>query len=186
MIWSNVEFLNQLEKIVPFKEHRDLHLVNSASLDVRFGNEIKLERKPTVDVAELRDPLSRPSAFGETKILEPDEVYWLEPGEIVLVSMLEKIVVPKEAATLFLLKSSRAREGFEHANAGWIDPGWDGILTMEIKNNLRYNKIPVFPNFRIGQLVYFNLVSESSKPYNGRYQNSDTVEASKPKAYDVR
>lgn len=193
MIWSNSEFTNLLKTVVPEDAQRNFNLVNAASLDVRFGNEIKIERAPIpeFDATGIADPLQRPSAFGETITLQPHEVYWLDPGEVILVSMHEEIHVPNDCGALFLLKSSRAREGYQHAMAGWVDPGWKGILTLEIRNWLRHNPIPVYEHLRIGQLVFFQLVSTTSRPYgttneSGRYQNAVGVEASKPRSYDVR
>ncbi len=108
----------------------------------------------------------------------------MEPGEFLLVSMLEYTHVPIGLASMFLLKSSRAREGFGHSFAGWIDPAWNGILTMELKNYNQVRPLPLYPGMSIGQLIYM-AVNESGT-YAGRYQHAIGVEASKPEiAYDA-
>jgi len=182
MIWNHKEITDTFMDIVPNEKERDYTLINPASFDVRIGHGFKTEqhREGKFTPAET----IQPSVFGETRTLQDGEIYWLKPAELILVSMYEKITVPLDLAMQFFLKSSRAREGYDHVYAGWVDPGWSGYLTLEIKNNLAFTSLPITPGLRIGQVVVHDMSSESV-PYSGRYQGATSIEASKPKAYDI-
>ena len=51
-----------------------------------------------------------------------------------------------------------------HSTAGFIDPAWDGHITLELSN---VNTIPItlYPGMRIGQLSFFRLSSPAERPY---------------------
>jgi len=51
-----------------------------------------------------------------------------------------------------------------HSTAGFIDPAWDGHITLELSN---VNTIPItlYPGMRIGQLSFFQLSSPAQRPY---------------------
>ena len=132
--------------------------VGAASVDVRVGNEIITEFGRKIDISKYSDVFP----------------YIMEPGEFLLVSMLEHTVIPRGMACLFLLKSTQARMGMSHAFAGWIDPGWDGILTMELKNYNQERPLQLWPGMPIGQLIYMRVLDDG-QCYGGRYQGSEGV-----------
>lgn len=151
MILGHHVLINKIDtlfpKIKPYK-------VGSASVDVRVGNEIMDEAGIKIDISE-----------------HTEEFPWvMEPGEFLLVAMLEHTVVPPNISCLFLLKSTIARMGMSHAFAGWIDPCWNGILTMELKNYNQTRPLPLWPGMPIGQLIYMDTIV--SGEYKGRYQHS--------------
>jgi dCTP deaminase len=103
-----------------------------------------------------------------------EEFPWImEPGEFLLVEMMQYTYVPSGLSALFLLKSSAARMGFGHSFAGWIDPGWDGVLTMELKNYNQTKPLAIWPTMPIGQLIYMQTVYTGE--YRGRYQYASEV-----------
>jgi deoxycytidine triphosphate deaminase len=63
--------------------------------------------------------------------------------------------------------------GMSHCFAGWIDPGWEGILTMELKNYNQERPLPLWPGMPIGQMIYMS--TPVSGRYSGRYQRSAGV-----------
>ena len=131
--------------------------IGAASIDVTVGDSIITEEGREINISE-----------------HSEEFPWVvEPGEFFLVSMKEHVIVPKDLSCLFLLKSSAARAGWDHAFAGWIDPCWDGVLTMELKNNKQRTPLPIWPGLAIGQLIYLQTVVAGE--YKGRYQHSFTV-----------
>ena len=72
--------------------------------------------------------------------LDPEEAFILHPGEFVLGSTLERITLPARPRRAPRGKSSLGRLGLLiHSTAGFIDPGWDGHVTLELSNvaNLR-------------------------------------------------
>jgi dCTP deaminase len=78
------------------------------------------------------------------------------------------------------LKSSTARMGWNHSLAFWVDPGWSGVLTMEVQN---ISKGPLRLTYgqRFAQIIVHELSSLTGEhSYQGRYQGATTVEAAKP------
>lgn len=102
--------------------------------------------------------------------------YYLKPKECILVSTLESVNVPPNIQVQLKLKSSRAREGIDHALAGWVDGGFQGILTLEVVNNSRFHDIPLYPGLRFGQLIMFqSSLPDRSYRETGRYGGYDKV-----------
>lgn len=100
----------------------------------------------------------------------------LKPGAFCLAVIAEWLNVPHNMCANFHLCSTLARQGFEHALAGFIDPGYSGNLTVELKNNLQYSNLKLTPGMRIGQIVFSCLDRATDKPYQGRYQGATEVE----------
>jgi len=144
-----------------------MEFVNPASLDVRLGNNIMVEV-----------PEDRKLHLLELTDYTEEEPYELTPGEFCLAETLETFRIPDRISAQFVLKSSRAREGYQHALAGWIDPGWVGSkLTLELKNNRRYRSLPLYPGMRIGQIVFHTMSQTPIKSYTevGNYNNHARV-----------
>lgn len=142
----------------------ELHaLVNPASIDIRVGRTAIVE-----------------TSFGRMeKMIIPSTGLTLEPGDFALVDTWESFNVPNGYAMDLRLKSSTARRGFDHSLAFWVDPGWRGVLTMEIKNVLQYHGLKLVPGERFAQVIVHKLSGMSDKPYAGRYNGATSVEESK-------
>lgn len=141
-----------------------------ASYDVRLGEKILVEqRASTPGGAEWR----------EVDISE--QAYMLAPGEFVLAHTAEYVRIPVELECIFQLKSSRGREGYEHALAGYIDPGFHGQVTLELTNLRRYKSLPLKAGLLIGQLRFSKVDEPPHRPYcmTGRYNNDLGVVPSK-------
>lgn len=153
--------------VVPFNEE----LLNPASLDVTLGDRILIEREET-------PALETVSILGHTQ----DDPFLIHPGEFFLAETQEIFNLPDNIGAQFVLKSSRAREGWDHAEAGWCDPGWYGSrLTMELKNSRRYHPLGIWPGLKIGQMKFISLLGRSERSYaqTGRYNCDLGVTASK-------
>ena|SRR3990167_4961019 len=148
----------------------DEELVNSASIDVRIGYSAMVERK-----SEDGGAFVRVSLEGHTK----EHPWIIHPKEFILVESFETLRVPNGYAVELKLKSSRAREGFNHSLAFWFDPGWQGVGTFEIHNISMYQHLPLYPGLRFGQIIVHRLSGDAIKPYQGRYQYAKGVEKSK-------
>lgn len=165
MILGHYALLDRLDELFP--KEKPLK-VGAASVDVSVGNEIMREGLPKEDISQHTE--THPVI--------------LEPGEFVLVVMREHVFIPTDLSCLFLLKSTMARQGMNHMFAGWIDPAWDGMLTMEIKNDNQERPLAIWPGMKIGQLVYMQTIIAGH--YKGRYQNSEGVVAARPEVdYDA-
>jgi dCTP deaminase len=141
----------------------NMDLVNPASLDIRLGKKVLVEM-----------------AHGEWRAIElPEEGMKFEPGSFVLAQTYETFNVPNGYAMDLRLKSSTARAGWDHSLAFWVDPGWRGVLTMELRNVLRYHALVLRPGMRFAQAIVHRLSGLSEKPYAGRYQGAPEVEPAK-------
>ena len=92
----------------------------------------------------------------------------LSPGKPILATTIEVVNIPSDVAGVVYLKSSRAREGLDHALAGWIDPGFSGTITLELH---AHRPLVLTAGQRVIQLVLMSMVEPALKPYAGRYQN---------------
>lgn len=108
-----------------------------------------------------------------TKPVKIGNGYALQPGQFVLGATVEKISLPDNMAARFDGKSSLGRLGLcTHATAGFVDAGFIGTITVELKNE---NSFPIIlkPGMRIGQVSFEYLNDAAVKPYGtvGHYQN---------------
>jgi len=165
MILSDGSLLALLPTLIPNEHERDVTLVNPASVDVRIGRNMLVEHEE--------------GGFEKIRLSNLSYHWVMQPGQFVLVDLFESIYVPNGYAAELKLKSSRAREGYNHSLAFWVDPGWNGYLTMEIKNLRQYSTLPLWTGFRFAQIIVHQLDYLALKPYAGHYQNAETVEPSK-------
>jgi dCTP deaminase len=106
-------------------------------------------------------------------------VFALNPGEFALGSVLQRIQLSSSIAAQIDGRSSVGRMGLlVHATAGWIDAGFEGHITLELKNLLPDKKIWLYPGMKIAQLLISNLSEPAARPYGdpGRkssYQHQD-------------
>jgi len=155
-------------------EGADYENVNSASLDIRMGSEIKIEILNN-DVISLRDK-DQLSMYSWSLL---QARYMLKPTEFILAHSFEVFHLPDNISAEYKLKSSMARIGLEHLNAGWCDAGWNGsVLTLELKNMTRSHAIGLNYGDKIGQIVFFKhtpVPEDKSYAVRGRYNGDKTV-----------
>lgn len=154
--------------------------VNAASLDLHLGDTIMVENdfetKRFVDF-RAREPLSM------TRFVMDEQGYFLRPRQFILAQSVEVFNLPNNVSGEYKLKSSMARIGLEHLNAGWCDAGWHGsVLTLELKNMTEHHSILIRPGDAIGQIVFFKhtpVSDEASYAARGRYNGDTQVTAIK-------
>jgi dCTP deaminase len=122
-----------------------------ASIDLLFGNELVLYRGAT----------NRPV---HVQLMDGD--YWnLHPGEFILAHTRETVQIPREFAGRVEGKSSHGRKGLMiHSQAGFIDPGFRGQLTLELFNASSVS-VRLMPGMPIAQLCIFKLAGVPAKIY---------------------
>jgi dCTP deaminase len=91
----------------------------------------------------------------------------LHPNSFVLAATLEYVKVPSDLVLRVEGKSTLARMGILVHTAGFVDPGFEGTLTLEISNQ---SEIPValYPGMYICQIAVEYLSSPAEVPYNKR------------------
>ena len=140
----------------------DPALMQPSSLDVRVDRYFRVfrnSRYPFIDVKAAQEEL--------TELVEVvgDEAFILHPGEFVLGSTLERVTLPDDLVARLEGKSSLGRLGLLiHSTAGFIDPGWDGHVTLEL-SNVANLLITIYPEMKIGQLSFVQLSEAAERPY---------------------
>jgi dCTP deaminase len=159
----------------------DMSLIQPSSMDVRLDRFFRLfdnHKYPFIDPREQQDDLTR---FVE---VAQDEAFILHPGEFVLGSTFEFVSLGNDIAARLEGKSSLGRLGLlTHSTAGFVDPGFQGHVTLELSNTATL-PIKLWPGMKIGQLCFFQLSSESENPYGSakygsRYQGQRGPTASR-------
>ena len=144
--------------IEPYEEE----LLQPSSVDVRVDKLFRVfrnSRYPFIDVKQEMEELT------ELVEVEPDEAFILHPGEFVLGSTLERITLPDDLVARLEGKSSLGRLGLLiHSTAGFIDPGWDGHVTLEL-SNVANLPITIYYGMKIGQVSFVQLSEPAEHPY---------------------
>jgi dCTP deaminase len=93
----------------------------------------------------------------ERFVIPFQESYLLHPGSLALVPTFEWIRLPTTLQGIVTARSSWAREGLNIATATIINPGYQGIITLELAN---FGEIPIrlYPGLRIAQIALYDLV----------------------------
>jgi dCTP deaminase len=140
----------------------DESLIQPSSVDVRADRLFRVfhnARYPFIDVKQQMEDL--------TELVEVDgeRAFILHPGEFVLGSTLERIRLPDDLVARLDGKSSLGRLGLLiHSTAGFIDPGWDGQVTLEL-SNVSNLPITIYPGMKIGQISFVQLTEPADSPY---------------------
>lgn len=107
--------------------------------------------------------------------LEQGQYFELLPGEHILVSSLENIKVPKDLMAILYPRSSVNRKGLSVDLTGIIDSGYEGVLTLPVRNNTDSQIIRLYPGERFCQVVFEALTHEvDARP--SRWHKKDVVE----------
>jgi dCTP deaminase len=137
-------------------------LLQPSSVDVRVDRFFRVfhnARYPYIDVKEPQEELT------ELVEIAGEQAFILHPGEFVLGSTLERIVLPDDLVARLEGKSSLGRLGLLiHSTAGFIDPGFDGHVTLEL-SNVANLPITIYHGMKIGQISFVQLSEPAEKPY---------------------
>ena len=156
--------------------------VNSSSLDITLGEEILVESTYyTTDSIQVKNTwikqLDKKHHLNSVKC-KLETSYSLRPNEFILAHSVEIFHLPLHISAEYKLKSSMARLGLEHLNAGWCDAGWNNsVLTLELKNVTRHHSIVLTPGDKIGQIVFFKhtpVPEDKSYKARGSYNGDKT------------
>ncbi|MGA7710454.1 MAG: dCTP deaminase, partial [Rhizomicrobium sp.] len=140
-----------------------------ASVDLRLGlkfTKFRAKKGVTFSMTEGISALSETGLWDE-EIFEPRDKfgkrrsYIVEPGEFILALTHEHVWIPRHLIAMVEGRSTYARAGLSmHQTAPWIQPGWDGQITLEIRNSGN-NNIALTPLDDMPcQLTFFQLTTE--------------------------
>ncbi len=139
--------------------------VNAASIDVRLGEELQIEDNPVFAMRGVQGQIGRQINLVDLdskeaplmRAIKMDEHgYAIRPNQFLLAHTVETFNLPDNISALFVLRSSIARAGLEHMQAGWADAGFNGAqLTLEFKNMTEFHELLIKPGMRIGQMIFW-------------------------------
>ncbi|MFB6095829.1 MAG: dCTP deaminase [Haloferacaceae archaeon] len=184
MILSDTDLLARLETgdlVVDPIDDLDLQ-VQPASIDVRLGREFLEFQRANISCIHPGDEREVSEYVTETYIEEGEE-FVLHPGDFVLGTTRERVEVPSDLVAQVEGRSSLGRLAVVvHATAGFIDPGYEGQITLEL-SNLGTAPVALTPGMRISQLVFTELASPATRPYGeergSKYQGQRGPQASR-------
>ena len=161
MILSDKTIFKMLEEkslvIEPLTEEQ----VQPASVDIRLGNTFSIVDDSPTGMISLSSEI-------KYKTITADK-YIILPGQFVLATTMEYFELPDDLTAFVEGRSSLGRMGLFIQNAGWVDPGFKGEITLELFNANRC-AIELQAGRRVGQLVFAKLDEHALNPYSGKYQ----------------
>ncbi len=161
MILSDITLTEMLEtgklKMSPLTEAQ----IQPASIDIRLGDTFSIVEDSSSGIITLDSEISYKTIKTDT--------YLLLPGQFVLATTMEYIELPDDLTAFVEGRSSLGRMGLFIQNAGWVDPGFKGEITLELFNANRC-AIELRAGRRVGQLVFAKMDREAKNPYRGKYQ----------------
>ena len=170
MILSDVTIMEMLKagtlEISPLTEGQ----IQPASVDIRLGDTFSVVEDSSTGIISLEKEI-------KYKTIQTD-TYLLLPGQFVLATTMEYFALPDNLTAFVEGRSSLGRMGLFIQNAGWVDPGFRGEITLELFNANRC-AIELKCGRRVGQLVFAEMDRDALHPYNGKYQGQRGATGSK-------
>lgn len=144
--------------------------IGRCSVDIRLGYEFIITKETqlsALDVADRENLKKNIRQYQEKIRIGYAEKFILHPQQFVLGASLEYLSLPLDIMAYVVGRSSWGRLGLVIATATLIDPGFKGVITLELAN---IGKVPLilYPCLRIAQLVFHRLVG-ATEGYSGQY-----------------
>lgn len=142
--------------------------VGDASVDVRLGNQFIIFRLHTCGVFEpYKMLISQLHTMQERHVVRFGDPFVLHPGTLALGSTFEYICMPADLEAQVEGRSSWARVGLQIATATSVEPGFKGVLTLEL-SNVGTIPIQLYPGVRIAQLFFREANPPAADAYTGQ------------------
>ncbi|MDF1542656.1 MAG: dCTP deaminase [Anaerosomatales bacterium] len=155
--------------------------IQPSSVDLHLGSSFQVFRNSRYPYI---DPSREQAGLMELVRATAEEPFVLHPGEFVLGTTIERVALADDLVARLEGKSSLGRLGLLiHSTAGYVDPGWDGRLTLEL-SNVANLPIVLMPGMPIGQISFFQMTTRVERPYGtpglgSKYQGQTDVTSSK-------
>lgn len=140
------------------------HSIQPASVDCRLGSHYLLVDDNRMGQITLDSEINY-------REIEGEEVT-IPPHSFLLATTLEYVTLPNNLSAFVEGRSSIGRIGLFIQNAGWVDAGFEGKITLELYNA---NSLPIklTAGRRICQLVFCTMDQAAEFPYRGKYQGQE-------------
>lgn len=137
--------------------------IQPASVDVTLGSSF-------IEIAEHTGGVNTMnSKILYNEVYPIDDRVTIQPCSFLLATTQEFLNIPNDVTCFVEGRSSIGRMGLFVQNAGWVDPGFRGEITLELFNA---SKVPIQLEVgrRIAQLVFVKMSDPCRAPYQGKYQ----------------
>ncbi len=161
MILSDKTLFKMLEEKTLVVEPIEKEQIQPASIDIRLGNTFSIVEDTSTGIINLENKINYKTITSDS--------YILLPNQFVLATTMEYFELPDDLTAFVEGRSSLGRMGLFIQNAGWVDPGFKGEITLELYNANRC-AIELKAGRRVGQLVFAKMDDTAINPYNGKYQ----------------
>ncbi len=163
MILSDKTLLSLIEKNVLVVTPLTEESIQPASIDCRLGDHFLIADHKMEEIT-LDEPIHY-QELRQASILIP-------PHSFLLATTMEYVALPDNLTAFVEGRSSVGRMGLFIQNAGWVDAGFKGTITLELYNA---NSLPIRldQGVRICQLVFCQMDAPAQRPYSGKYQHQD-------------
>lgn len=159
--------------------------IQPSSVDMRLGDEFKVFkviRKPFIDPKDPEDLAS----YMESTVVPEGDAFIIHPNEFALATTYEYVKIPDDLVARVEGRSSMGRLGVTmHVTAGFIDPGFEGRITLEI-SNIGAMPVALYPGQRVCQLVFETMTSPSELPYGHPDRNSKYMRQRRPESSRIK
>ncbi len=144
--------------------------IQCSSVDLRLGKEFARYSSGSLIDVKL--------GSGNLKIEKVREFIDIKPKEFLLATTVEYVKLPPDLTAFVEGRSSLGRLGLFIENAGWVDAGFEGQITLELYNA---NDVPIrlYVGMRICQLVFARLDARPVNTYRGKYRGQRGVTPSR-------
>lgn len=138
--------------------------IQPASIDCRLGTHFLVVEQNKMQHLTLDSDI-------EYRELESDSIT-IPAHSFLLATTMEYVKLPDDVVAFVEGRSSIGRIGLFIQNAGWVDPGFEGRITLELYNA---NSLPIKlqAGRRICQLVFAKMDQVADSPYRGKYQGQE-------------
>ena len=157
-------------------------VLGSCSVDLRLGNRFRVFDHSKFPFIDPKNPRPATDMMKEITVVG-DQPFILQPGDFVLATTIESFTLPDDLLARLEGRSSLGRLGIVvHSTASIFEPGWQGVVVMEL-GNLGRMPVALYPGMRVCALTFEELSSPADVPYNkkksAKYANQKSPEASK-------
>ena len=164
---------------------KDEQQIQPSSVDMRLGDEFKVFkviRKPYIDPKDEEDI----AEYMESSTVPEGEAFIIHPNEFALATTQVYVKVPDDLVARVEGRSSMGRLGVTmHVTAGYVDPGFEGRITLEI-SNIGAMPVALYPGQRVCQLVFETMTTPAELPYGHPKRNSKYMKQLKPESSRVK
>lgn len=177
------EYLEEGKIVIdPLKDEQQ---IQPSSVDMRLSDEFKVFkviRKPYIDPKDEDDI----AEYMESSTVPEGEAFIIHPNEFALATTQEYVKVPDDLVARVEGRSSMGRLGVTmHVTAGYVDPGFEGRITLEI-SNIGAMPVALYPGQRVCQLVFETMTTPAELPYGHPKRNSKYMKQLKPESSRVK